>query len=197
MGRCAVIESGPNLFSQQWGPLDRTPGEGGETITQWRQFALLARALLRCAAALAQDQPGRDEDWRLVGYWLKRPEAQLATGRRQTHIVLQMRRMLLVQAVNRWYARSRRNGILLFSGDEIVICPSSNTLLGIIGVQLAYQIAHAEQMEICFHCKQWFVLSRVPSNGGRRFCERCRKEGKPQMYAARDYRQRTKLSERA
>jgi hypothetical protein len=185
-------------FSGRWGPLDPIEGDGTENITKWRRFALLASALLQSSIALAQDQLGRVEDWRVIADWLTIPEPPQSLPRLEPlRVQLMFRRLLLIRAVNQWFARSQENGILLLSGDQIVVCPSSTTLFGIIGVQLAQQIARAERMDLCFHCKQWFVLDRMPSNGGRRFCEHCRKHGKPQMYAARDYRRRTKESEAA
>src|SRR5579862_6841613 len=182
-------------FSGRWGPLDPVQGEGTETIKRWRRLASLASALIQSSIALAKDELGRAEDWSTIAGWLKVPEPEQIPFRRESpRVQLIFRRMLLVRAVNRWFAQSQGNGILLLSGDQIVTCPSSSTLLGTIGVQLAYQIAHAERMELCFHCKNWFVPDRVPSRGARRFCDACRKHGKPQMYAARDYRQKIKLN---
>ena len=149
------------VFAARWGPLGPIEAARTENISEWRQLASLAHALIQSSTALAQDELGRAEDWSMIADWLTIPEPQSPSGRDSPRVQLMFRRMVLVRALNQWFTRSQGIGILLLSGDQLVVCPSSTTLFGIIGVQLAQQIAHAERMDLCFHCKQWFVLDRV------------------------------------
>jgi hypothetical protein len=72
-------------FAGQWGPL-RYPtltvvrNGGTETVREWRRFALLARALLRCAVALSSEAEGRPEDWLSLCEWLEIPPIPAPTA---------------------------------------------------------------------------------------------------------------------
>ena len=116
---------------------------------------------------------------------LRRPEG--ISDSRSHDLALLLRRGLIAQALNQWFAESR-NSLFRLVKEELVIEPSSNTLLGILVLQLAYRITRAQEMVVCFHCEAFFSPVRAPSHGTRQFCAKCRRKGKPQMYAARDYR---------
>jgi hypothetical protein len=48
-------------FAEHWGPLrlSRRPSSATESVEEWRQFAILARALVRTDDAIRRDEPGR------------------------------------------------------------------------------------------------------------------------------------------
>ena len=122
-------------FAGQWGPL-RYPtlpvvrNGGTETVREWRRFALLARALLRCAVALSSEAEGRPEDWLSLCEWLEIPPIPAPTA--------ELGLRLLASALNHWYGRSTGNSIVELQGSKIVMRPRSGYLFGIIGLQLAY-----------------------------------------------------------
>ena len=105
------------------------------------------------------------------------------------------RRATVLAALNRWYAAGPGNTILVLEGDRVVIRPQVGTLFGIIGAQLVYQVIRPHKTLVCYHCNGLFTPRRVPSTGGRQFCPECRKLGKPQLYAMRDYRRRAKAAQ--
>jgi len=179
-------------FAERWGPLRGGPTE---TIAEWRRLATLASALVRSSVALANGDLGENGDWGIIGDWLGydcepylRLPDRISVARHD--VALLSRRGLIAQALNRWFAESKGNVLLGWVKDELVIEPSSNTLLGILVLQLAYRITRAQEMVVCFHCKALFSPVRAPSHGTRQFCAKCRRKSKPQMYAARDYRRR-------
>ena len=179
-------------FAERWGPLRGGPTE---TIAEWRRLATLASALVRSSVALANGDLGENGDWGIIGDWLGydcepylRLPDRISVARHD--VALLSRRGLIAQALNRWFAESKGNVLLGLVKDELVIEPSSNTLLGILVLQLAYRITRAQEMVVCFHCKALFSPVRAPSHGTRQFCAKCRRKGKSQMYAARDYRRR-------
>jgi len=180
-------------FAERWGPLRGGPTE---TIAEWRRLANLASALVRSSVALANGDLGENGDWGIIGDWLGydcEPYLHLPdriSDARSRDLAPFLRRVLIGQALNGWFAESKGNSLLRLVKDELVIEPSSNTLLGILVLQLAYRITRAQEMVVCFHCKALFSPVRAPSHGTRQFCAKCRRKGKPQMYAARDYRRR-------
>ena len=95
----------------------------------------------------------------------------------------------IVLALNRWFGASPGNCLIAHIQDQYVIRPCATTLLGTICTQLAFSIVQANEMVICHHCKKFFGGS-PRARGIRQFCSRCRRTGKPQLYAARDYRRR-------
>ena len=178
-------------FAGRWGPLRGGPTE---TIAQWRRLATLANALVRSSVALANGDLGENSDWGIIGDWVGYDcepylRRRISDARSRDPALL-LRRGLIGQAVNRWFADSKGNCLLTLVKEELVFEPSSNTLLGILVLQLAYRITRAQEMVVCFHCKALFSPVRAPSRGTRQFCAKCRRKGKPQMYAARDYRRR-------
>ena len=180
-------------FAGRWGWLRGGPTE---TIAEWRRFATLANTLVRSSVALANGDLWENNDWRIIGDWvgydykphLRRPERISDARSRDPELFL--RRGLIAQALNRWFAESKGNYLLTVVKEELVIEPSANTLFGILVLQLAHRITRAQEMVVCFHCKALFSPARAPSHGTRQFCAKCRRKGKPQMYAARDYRRR-------
>ena len=180
-------------FAERWGPLRGGPTE---TILEWRRLATFASALVRSSVALANGDLGENGDWGIIGDWLGydcEPYLRLPdriSDARSRDLAPFLRRVLIAQALNGWFAESKGNGLLGLVKDELVIEPSSNTLLGILVLQLAYRITRAQEMVVCFHCKALFSPVRAPAHGTRQFCAKCRRKGKPQMYAARDYRRR-------
>jgi hypothetical protein len=183
-------------FAEKWGPLG---GGQPEKITEWRRFANLANALIRCSVALTNDELGADDDWRAICAWLGclaepylnlPPQDSAALGRTRRERAQFPRTLLLVQALNKWFAESKGNNLLRLVRNQHVIEPFSTTLFGILALQLAYRITRAQEMVVCFHCKTLFSPKRAPSHGTRQFCAKCRRTKKPQLYVARDYRRR-------
>ena len=182
-------------FSERWGPLG-FPSLPSRTVLSeplriWRDFASLATAVLRCSIAIQQRRTGDAEDWKHLSDWLNRSyDAEIATAPWRDSVMTLQRRALVASALNRWYSESEGHNLLKFQGDKLVIAPSATTLFGILGLQLAYSITNAEPMLVCCHCTRFFTPQYKPATGVRTFCPACRKAGKPQMYAMRDYRAR-------
>ena len=178
-------------FAKRWGPLY---GKPTETIAEWRQLATLAFALVRSSVALAHGDLGENSDWDIICDWLGLNFESLSQTdgipdalRRKVAPLL--RKALIAQALNRWFELSKGN-LVAWVKEELVVEPSSDTLLGILVLQLAHRITRAQEIVTCFHCRALFSPVRAPSHGTRQFCVKCRRKGKPQMYAARDYRRR-------
>jgi hypothetical protein len=186
-------------FAEHWGPLrpTRRPSSATESVEEWRQFAILARALVRTDEAVRRNEPGSAEDWKAICRWLQRvydPELASQRTKRPGAVILH-RRSTVIAALNRWYSASPGNTILVLEGDRVAIRPEVGTLFGIIGVQLAYQVISSHRTLMCYHCNDFFTPQRIPTTGDRQFCPECRKRGKPQLYAMRDYRRRAKVTQ--
>jgi len=175
-------------FAAHWGPLryprSRDEPKDTETVDQWRQFAALARAVVRCATALSEGSSGLAEDWRAIALWLE----ALNEPKPTIHHGL----LLVASALNKWYARSSANALVTVHRDKIVIQPSSELLFGIIGMQLARHVTGAQDALVCYHCGRFYVPKNRPRTGARNFCPTCRRARKPEMYAMRDHRARGK-----
>jgi len=155
---------------------------GTETVREWRRFALLARALLRCAVALSSEAEGRPEDWLSLCEWLEIPPIPAPTA--------ELGLRLLASALNHWYGRSTGNSIVELQGSKIVMRPRSGFLFGIIGLQLAYTASATRDSLVCYHCGAFYTPRNKPRTGSRNFCPRCRRLSKPQLHAMRDFRAR-------
>lgn len=180
-------------FAAQWGPL-RYPtaptvrNGDTESIKEWRRFAILARALLRCSVALSTEAQGRPEDWVSICEWLQLPPSLVRTA--------VDRLFLLASALNQWYGRSTGNSIVELQGKKMVMRPRLVSLFGIIGLQLAYTATATRDSLVCYHCGGFYAPRNKPRTGSRNFCARCRRRAKPQLYAMRDLRARQKRNDR-
>jgi hypothetical protein len=179
-------------FAERWGPLrySRETADS-EELAQWHSLAKLASALLKGSVVLGPAQPGANEDWTTICSWLDmqfNPDLSGPDRRPSTPY----RCALLGRALNRWYSRSLGNTLIDWQKDKLVIAPTASTLFGIIGLQLAYRITGATEMLVCHHCTRFFTPERKPSSGKRVFCPTCRRNAKPQLYAMRDYRIRSR-----
>jgi hypothetical protein len=151
-------------------------------VAEWRRFAILARALLRCALTVGTRVKGRPDDWRAIDEWLQVPIELAPTA--------EYGRLLLVSALNHWHSRSTGNTIVAIAGSRIVMRPYSGYLFGIIGLQVAYAITAARNCLVCFHCAEFYTPKNRPRTGSRNFCSSCQRLKKPQLYAMRDLRAR-------
>jgi hypothetical protein len=178
-------------FAERWGPLrypqPRTePVVDTEAVLEWRRFATLARALVRCAVALSESMRGRPEDWRSICEWLHVPN--------EPHPSTVHGLLLVASALNLWYGRSTGHGLVEIQKTKMVMRPRAIFLFGIIGLQLTYAITGAQGTLICYHCARFYTPKNKPRTGSRNFCAGCRRAGKPQLYAMRDLRARRKRS---
>ncbi len=173
-------------FANKWGPLRHKETQPQiERLSDWRKYARLALAIFQCSVALKQRRLGSIEDWNVVGSWLGADlTSQLQDGDDLA------RRYTLAQALNLWFSRAKASSLIAIQKEKLVIAPAVNSLFGIIGVQLAYQITGASQMLVCHHCHRSFTPARKPPTGVRTFCPACRRDKKPQLYAMRDLRAR-------
>jgi hypothetical protein len=139
-------------FAAKWGPLRE---KQTETITEWRRFANLANALIRSSVALTHDELGTDDDWRAICAWLRcdaasyldlPPQKSAGQGRTQLEFARYLRRLLLVQALNKWFAETKGNRLLRLVRNQPVIEPFSTSLFGILALQLAYRITRAQEI---------------------------------------------------
>lgn len=191
-------------FAERWGALQ---GMGTETepVSEWRNFIALARAILRNAAAPSEGSFGNDSDWAVIGSYVKLDcsryfkmkvrmagEARISSAREHERELFN-RRILIMQALNKWLADASGTYFIGCIKGKLVVRPTVTTLLGVLGAQLAHRITQADELALCYHCKALFEPERARSSGIRRFCPKCRRHGKPQMYASRDYRRRPRL----
>jgi hypothetical protein len=172
-------------FATKWGPLrHRETQPETEPLSDWRKYAKLAAAIFQCTIALKQGRAGSIKDWKLLGRWLN---ADLAFLRNENGLV---GRMAVAQALNLWFSRTKASSLIAIQKEKLIVAPAVNSLFGIIGVQLAYQITGARQMLVCHHCHRSFTPAHKPPTGIRTFCPTCRRDKKPQLYAMRDLRDR-------
>lgn len=176
-------------FAERWGPLRYEPASARlpvtETIGQWRHFAALARALLRCAAAISHGVRRLNEDWEALIEWTGFPLTKAPDDISAL--------MTIAAALNFWYARSPFNSLVTLEQGTLILRPTSGSLLGILAVQLASRITGPDRKgRVCHHCKRFFIPKpkNQPRTGARSFCPPCRRAGKPAVYAMRDYRGR-------
>jgi hypothetical protein len=153
----------------------------------------VANAILRCSVALRKRRAGSIEDWKVLEKWLGMIGFAERTSLQGGDDLA--RRYVLAQALNLWFSCAKGNSLIGIQNDKLVIAPAVNSLLGIIGVQLAYHIIGASQMLVCHHCHRSFTPRRKPSTGRRVFCVACRHNKKPQVHAMRDLRARQRASE--
>jgi hypothetical protein len=172
------------VFAEKWGPLGmEMDGRCQEEITQWRDCAELAAALLRFSAAQASRRRGDDKDWsricKLIGVKIDR-----------AHLGAISQKAITALAVNRWFAAMRGHRILEMVDRQLQVRPGASDLLGMLVAQIAYAITRSDELVVCAGCKKPYRPKRPPSRGFRRYCPACRKAKVPQRDAARDWRRR-------
>jgi hypothetical protein len=185
-------DEGIRRAAERWGPLNyhRGKGERGETVSEWRKYAQLARAILRF---VAQDFRGsdREADWKTIWNWVLPGQevAELAVFPRK------FRGTTTAMGVNLWYSRAIGNAIVQVNQAGFQVQPFGANLFGILIAQIAHMIARSDEAAICAGCRQAFNPLQPLSRGARRYCKSCRKKKVPERDASRDYRSRLKGSQ--
>lgn len=178
-------------FAEHWGPLKYGPPQPltslTESVSDWRSYARLADAIIRCSGA--RSELATRQDWEIISTWL---------GERMDPVVLDPRShvgrlygvRLIASALNQWYSQASGMNIVGLEHERLLLRPSTTTLFGTIAVQLAHWLSDAQDKIACHHCGRIFTPKLRPRLGARSFCAKCRKEGKAKIYAMRDYRAR-------
>lgn len=185
--RFAQLASGSDeqirVFAERWGPLG-IDLRAEEHIDQWRQYATLAAALLRFAAAKGTRGRGRDADWSTI---CKLTEAKEFD---RSDLSVAQQRAIAALAVNTWFAKARGNRILDLVDSQLQVCPGASNLFGVLVIQIAHVIARSDELAVCAGCRKSFRPKRPLSRGSRQYCPACRRAKVPQRDASRDWRHR-------
>ena len=185
----------PVSHKSRWGP-DRTgtttchliggPDRFREPLKFWRLTSRRAQALLNIGARLSDDEPGKEEDWKILDCAFVNP------GNRHEWRVVNQRDTLAWQ-LTRWMQMGLvvpvvtfRKTLLSFSLDAML----GSRLFGVLAYQLALAVSSTDGLAICSACSGTYIPTRRPTLGRRTYCPSCRKRGKPIRDASRAYRQR-------
>jgi hypothetical protein len=175
-------------FAAKWGPLGLDKG-GKEHIDDLRNYARLAKALLRFSAELLSGGAGAGEDWNTICESIA-PGQNLAD---RAGLDSRFQMAIIASAVNTWFAKAHGHGILAIGDATLQVRPHASNLFGMLITQIAHVIARSDQLAVCDGCTAAFVRDRAPSRGPRQYCGKCRKAKVPQRDASRDWRRRVGL----
>jgi hypothetical protein len=149
--------------------------EIGDPLEAWFTLARQFRAVRLIAARLRDNEKGRTEDWRALGY-------PRTPKRIRQHDVIE-------QTIQGWLLEGDVRPQFLWDGPqprfELVARSTYSGLFGALATQLAITIAGATSDAICDACGQPYVPKRKPQAGRHHYCDRehCR-------YAAQRFSQR-------
>jgi hypothetical protein len=212
-------------FAEHWGRLylrqDGTFIFGGfvveeaayrEPIHAWRYLASRAYAVLSIAASLAQNQPGRTQDWQQLSSlegWIKRGDwSQIEGGPFRFGVFVErgftlwarrsveVQRKILGVELNLWM-KLGRPGLYLGLDDsnrgwqlELFF---GGKLLAALALQLALTVSGVEAPHLCSGCKHLYIRTKKnPKTGDANYCDRC---GRDEALRQADNRRRTKILE--
>jgi hypothetical protein len=177
-----------------------TAGEFTESLELWRLYARQARSMLNLANALYEGRPGSEEDWRSVLDTRAAAVGMSSSGELDLGKLFAIRahpssrRFVLGNRVGWWLELGAVRVALQWPAEGVRIELIGSGLFGALAVQLAMAVSRTDGLGICSGCSQWYVKSRRPASGHRRFCEDCRTRGVPEMLAQRDRRARLRAA---
>lgn len=150
-----------------------------EGIADWMRWRDGFNAYLRLIPELRIEQPGANEDWRVVlnlvpdlATWVERSYGDAADSDVVRRYVLERVLGWLLQWGRvgwhvDWLKASRPRAELFVP-----------TTFGQLALQLALTLSRASDLAICSGCDVPYVATRQPSPGRRHYCPRCRADGR-------------------
>jgi hypothetical protein len=185
----------PATHKSRWGP-DRTDSRtchvsgsrrhSWESLEFWQLTSRRARALLNIGAKLSADQPGAEEDWKIL-------DCAFVNPRNSYEWKIPNQRSTLEWQLTRWMQMGLLVPVVKFRDKRLSFSLDVLTILGLFGFlayQLALAISSTDGLSVCSACGQAHVPARKPTANHRTYCSDCRKSGRPLRDASRDYRQR-------
>lgn len=174
-----------------------------EPVSGWVNFAREVCAALRIASCAIHGRPPRKgdaRDWEMLYDIVPRLEGTRSFlqdhYRRVKQAIIQADRLTLVRGLNVWIDQAALRPAVWWepTGMEIRFASGHSpggmgSLYGAVLLELLYLIAGARGFAFCAYCGKPFIMLHQRT-GARRFCINCRKSGKPEALAARDYRAR-------
>jgi hypothetical protein len=182
---CDAPDAEIEAFAQRFGVLRvrpfREPGIYEEDLSWWRSWASRTRAALSVAAALHQDEPGRPEDWALLGAswtieaWTAMYRDSDLTAKEKR---LRIHRNALADVVNDglestdvrpcfvWF---RTTGGFAFANAG----RATLTLSGALAVQTTLACARAGSVATCTGCGTPYMRRWHSPTGRGNYCDRC------------------------
>lgn len=159
---------------------DAGVGIVAEPVAVWREYARIARCLVRVGAAIIASKRPADAD---IGV--------LADPPRYAYVRAHPR-SLLVEWINAWLTAAQVRPAVSWAGLRPSISLNARGLFGALALQLIVACGDFSGMGVCHHCAREYPCVRAPKRGQRSFCPACRKVGEPARYALADYRARKK-----
>jgi hypothetical protein len=173
-----------------------------EPLESWRGLSASANALLRLMFEKLRPDAERRDDWKCALWLCEQQDVRCRHGKRFRAM---WRKVVPDQGFDReWISRlanewMRCSGIApqLFAQGKAPTCrvapyeDSGPNLFGHLAFRLALSLAAQKGYVVCAHCRDPFAPQTNKVSSERRiFCEKCRADKKPQLYAKRDQRAR-------
>jgi hypothetical protein len=142
--------------------------------------------LLNIGAKLFIDQPGTEEDWKILDCAFVNPQHSYEWK-------IPNQRHTLEWQLTRWMQMGLLIPVVKFREKRLSFSLDVFTMMGLFGFlayQLALAISSTDGLSACSACGQAHAPARKPTTNRRTYCPDCRESGRPQRDASRDYRQR-------
>jgi hypothetical protein len=163
-----------------------------EPLEVWRYYARNAKAVLMMAAQLHTSRRGSPEVWRTI---FEPSPSPLPDGWEEARTELEHHKGKEVRLLG-WFLEREWLQVADFylsfewndRGPKVQL--GARSLFSALALQLVFAVSKMNRLGICAACGSLFLPGRVPNPNRRAYCERCRRMGRPQRDAARDYRAR-------
>lgn len=156
-----------------------------EPLSSWGDLGKRARAMLTVAATVHDQKPAPLETWREAAW-----DLPMYSGS-QSRFIAASERPAMAAAVNGWLTIGGVGVEYVWEGDRPTLTLRPRSLVGAIGLQLAFSAARTDGLRLCFNCGRPYTPERTPAPNRRNYCKDCGLKA-AQRQAARDYRERKK-----
>jgi hypothetical protein len=168
----------------------------GESISAWRDYARIARAILKSAARLHEGQMGADEDWGTLHFveFLGWNHAERRKAKNRADIAQE--KILIAEGVNYWLEIGGVQPSVSWKASRPIITfqcfKPYGKLFANLAILLMMAMSQIDSLAICSVCGQSYMPIRRPKNNQRRYCPDCKKVALRD--ASADYRRRKSIA---
>ena len=188
-------------------------GAFSEPLDVWRRYAKEARALMNIARRLHGGKHGDADDWRNVTgstenhtfigdvtahierasvnfIEVQRVRDAVLHGSGETPGPVRRDRERLTECVSAWLDLGRARPLLTWHDDGPQFKLYGAGLFGNIAIQLMLAVDRSDGWTFCTGCDNLFPSRRKVGSAGGRYCDDCRRKGRPVQDAKRRQRRR-------
>jgi hypothetical protein len=151
-----------------------------EPLSLWRQYAREARTILHVSSILYSGKLPEAEAWEKLFN-----DSSLTASNVQD---VSLGKLFLTDKLRDWLDLAHVKILPYWGRGSPTVLFGSGRLFGALALQLCFVVARTEGIALCSFCGEYYLpKKRRPKLGQRSYCERCRKRGRPEADAARDY----------